>query len=101
MTTVDTDGTTAGEDVFSYGNSSRRAGVEALSPKQGTSLGSDGGWTHPVYTVTPGVPGDSGHETSAAPSRAVSRAVSCPAGAGSSPPEQPDASRRRTAARAP
>ena len=59
-TAVDTDGTAAGEDVFSFGNSSLRAGVEALSPKQGTSLGSDGGWSHPVYTVTPGVPGDSG-----------------------------------------
>jgi hypothetical protein len=57
---LDTDGTAAGETVYSYGNSSLRAGVEALSPKQGTSLGSDGGWTHPVYTVTPGVPGDSG-----------------------------------------
>ena len=57
---LDTDGTTAGETVYSYGNSSLRAGIEALSPKQGTSLGSDGGWTHPVYTVTPGVPGDSG-----------------------------------------
>ena len=57
---LDTDGTQAGETVYSYGNSSLRAGVEALSPKQGTSLGSDGGWTHPVYTVTPGVPGDSG-----------------------------------------
>ena len=37
------------------------AGIEALSPKQGTSLGTEGdGWSHPVYTVTPGVPGDSG-----------------------------------------
>lgn len=59
-TALDTDGTTAGEDVFSYGNSSLRAGVSALSPKQGTSLGSDGGWSHTVYTVTPGIPGDSG-----------------------------------------
>jgi len=58
---LNTDGTAAGEDVFSYGNSSLRGGVEALSPKQGTSLGTTGdGWTHPVYTVTPGVPGDSG-----------------------------------------
>jgi hypothetical protein len=58
---IDTDGTTAGEDVFSYGSSSLRAGVEELSPKQGTSLGTGGdGWTHPVYTITPGVPGDSG-----------------------------------------
>jgi hypothetical protein len=58
---LNTDGTTAGETVYSYGNSSLRGGVEALSPKQGTSLGTTGGgWTHPVYTVSPGVPGDSG-----------------------------------------
>ena len=58
---LDRDGTTTGETVYSYGNSSLRAGIEALSPKQGTSLGTQGGgWSHPVYTVTPGVPGDSG-----------------------------------------
>lgn len=58
---VNTTGTAAGDTVYSYGNSSLRAGVEALSPKQGTSLGTEGeGWSHPVYTVTPGVPGDSG-----------------------------------------
>ena len=58
---LNTDGTAAGENVFSFGNSSLRGGVEVLSPKQGTSLGTTGGgWTHPVYTVTPGVPGDSG-----------------------------------------
>jgi hypothetical protein len=58
---LNTDGTTAGEQVHSYGNSSLRGGIEALSPKKGASLGtSGGGWTHSVYTVTPGVPGDSG-----------------------------------------
>ncbi|QBR91926.1 hypothetical protein [Nocardioides euryhalodurans] len=58
---LNTDGSAAGESVYSFGNSSLRGGVEALSPKQGASLGADGeGWTHPVYTVTPGVPGDSG-----------------------------------------
>lgn len=58
---VNTTGTTAGDTVYSYGNSSLRGGVEVLSPKQGTSLGTEGGgWSHPVYTVTPGVPGDSG-----------------------------------------
>lgn len=58
---VNTTGTAAGDTVYSYGNSSLRAGVEQLSPKQGTSLGTEGeGWSHPVYTVTPGVPGDSG-----------------------------------------
>lgn len=53
--------TTVGEQVHSYGNSSLRLGLEPLSPKTGTSLGtSGGGWTHTVYTVTPGIPGDSG-----------------------------------------
>jgi len=50
-----------GEDVYSYGNSGLRLGLAVLSPKEGVSFGAqDGGWTHPVYTVTPGVPGDSG-----------------------------------------
>jgi hypothetical protein len=58
---ISSGGTAAGETVYSFGNSSLRGGVEVLSPKQGTSLGTDpSGWTHPVYTVTPGVPGDSG-----------------------------------------
>lgn len=58
---IDTDGTSSGENVYSYGNSSLRAGIEALSPKRGVSLGSGpSGWSHPIYTVTPGVPGDSG-----------------------------------------
>jgi hypothetical protein len=60
-TGLDTDGTTQGEKVLSYGNSSLRGGVTQLSPKEGASLGSDsGGWNHQVYTVTPGIPGDSG-----------------------------------------
>ncbi len=58
---INTEGTAAGETVYSYGNSSLRFGQSQLSPKQGTSLGTSGdGWTHPVYTVSPGVPGDSG-----------------------------------------
>ena len=60
---IDTDGTDAGDKVYTYGNSSLRGGVEVLSPHVGSSLGddpADGGWTHPLYTVTPGVPGDSG-----------------------------------------
>ena len=62
-TGIDTNGTAAGDRVYTYGNSSLRAGVEALSPHTGASLGddaADGGWSHPVYTVTPGIPGDSG-----------------------------------------
>jgi hypothetical protein len=58
---INTTGTAPGDTVYSYGNSSLRAGITELSPKQGTSLGTEGnGWSHPVYTVTPGVPGDSG-----------------------------------------
>jgi hypothetical protein len=48
-------------DVLSYGNSSLRLGVSALSPKRGKQIAQDsGGWNHTVYTVTPGIPGDSG-----------------------------------------
>lgn len=58
---LSTAGTASGDKVYSYGSSSLRAGVTELSPKVGTSLGDDGnGWTHPVYTASPGVPGDSG-----------------------------------------
>lgn len=58
---LNTAGTAAGDGVHSYGNSSLRQGITLLSPKTGLSLGtSGGGWTHGVYTLTPGVPGDSG-----------------------------------------
>jgi hypothetical protein len=54
-------GTTSGENVYSYGNSSLRLGLTPFSPKRGVSLGdSGGGWSTTVYTVTPGIPGDSG-----------------------------------------
>jgi hypothetical protein len=60
-TGIDTNGTQLGDTVFSYGNSSLRLGVTQLSPKTGRSLGDDGnGWSHAVYTVSPGIPGDSG-----------------------------------------
>jgi hypothetical protein len=49
------------DTVFSYGNSSLRAGITLLSPKQGNVLNTAGnGWSRNVYTVTPGIPGDSG-----------------------------------------
>ncbi|RYB92982.1 hypothetical protein EUA93_00600 [Nocardioides oleivorans] len=60
---IDTTGTATGDRVYSFGNSGLRGGVEQLSPKTGISLGqdaADNGWTHPLYTVTPGIPGDSG-----------------------------------------
>jgi hypothetical protein len=50
-----------GSTVYSYGNSSLRAGITKLSPKQGVVVQSEGnGWSHNVVTLTPGVPGDSG-----------------------------------------
>jgi hypothetical protein len=50
-----------GDTVYSYGNSSLRGGVTTLSPKQGVVVESAGnGWSRTVYTVTPGIPGDSG-----------------------------------------
>jgi hypothetical protein len=60
-TGVNTTGTQLGDEVESYGNSELRGGVTALSPKEGKSVGDAGnGWSHTVYTVTPGIPGDSG-----------------------------------------
>jgi hypothetical protein len=50
-----------GAAVYSYGNSSLRGGVTKLSPKQGVVVETAGnGWSRTVYTVTPGIPGDSG-----------------------------------------
>lgn len=49
------------DDVYSYGNSSLRLGLTQLSPKRGVSLGTTpDGWSHTVYTLSPGIPGDSG-----------------------------------------
>jgi hypothetical protein len=60
-TGLNTTGAALGQTVHSYGNSSLRFGLTILSPKTGISLGTaGGGWTHPVYTITPGIPGDSG-----------------------------------------
>jgi hypothetical protein len=54
-------GTLVGDLVYSYGNSSLRFGLTQTSPKRGVSLGDTaGGWSTTVYTVTPGIPGDSG-----------------------------------------
>jgi len=54
-------GTVSGANVYSYGNSSLRLGLTPFSPKRGISLGDTaGGWSTTVYTVTPGIPGDSG-----------------------------------------
>jgi hypothetical protein len=73
-TGIDRDGTAAGDQVWTYGNSSIRGGVEELSPHTGVSLGdvdADGGWSHSLYTLTPGVPGDSGSGFLTADGRAI------------------------------
>ncbi len=62
-TGIDRFGIGSRQRVYSFGNSSLRGGLTALSPKWGTALAdtaSDQGWSHTVYTATPGVPGDSG-----------------------------------------
>lgn len=51
----------AGQQVYTYGNSSLRGGISQLSPKSGFVIeGTPGGWSYSLYTLTPGVPGDSG-----------------------------------------
>ena len=73
-TGIDTDGTKAGDRVWTYGNSSLRGGAAPLSPHTGISLGddaADGGWSHPLYTVSPGIPGDSGSGFMSAGGKAV------------------------------
>ncbi|MFY9809168.1 MAG: serine protease [Pseudonocardiaceae bacterium] len=58
---IDTTPTAVGDRLLTYGNSPLRAGVSALSPKVGISLGDEGGgWSHTCYTFSPGIPGDSG-----------------------------------------
>lgn len=51
--------TAFGESVYTYGRSGLRFGLH--SDRQGVSLGTtNAGWSHRVYTATPGIPGDSG-----------------------------------------
>ena len=51
----------AGDTVYTYGNSELRGGVTKLSPKQGVTVQqTPSGWSTDVYTLTPGIPGDSG-----------------------------------------
>lgn len=51
----------AGEQIYTYGNSSLRGGITQLSPKSGAVVErTEGGWSYSLYTVTPGIPGDSG-----------------------------------------
>ena len=59
-TGLSTRGAPQGSEVYSWGQSSLRP-TSVLSPRTGASLGrTSGGWGWDVYTVSPGVPGDSG-----------------------------------------
>jgi hypothetical protein len=61
----------ATSSVYSWGQSSLRP-TTLLSPKTGVSLGATyGGWGMDVYTVAPGIPGDSGSGFLDAEGRAV------------------------------
>ena len=94
-----------GSTVYTYGNSSLRGGVSALSPKQGVIVQhSPDGWSHDVYTFTPGIPGDSGSGfrppaagRSACSARCSSRRSPARTGSGTFPRSSP--TRRRTASR--
>jgi hypothetical protein len=60
-TALDSNGLGSGDLVYSFGNSPVRLGIEALGPKVGINVSDTGGGrNHDVYTLTPGVPGDSG-----------------------------------------
>jgi hypothetical protein len=53
--------TNSGDKVLNFGASSLLEGINDLKPRQGVSRGQEaGGWTHTVFTLVPGVPGDSG-----------------------------------------
>ena len=53
--------TAAGDKLYSYGNSSLLPGPSPISPIRAISLGDAGaGWSHTVYGIRPGIPGDSG-----------------------------------------
>ncbi len=53
--------TAATADIWGYGASNLKFGLEIVHPKQGRHLGmAESGWSHLVYLATPGIPGDSG-----------------------------------------
>jgi hypothetical protein len=60
-TGVDTDGLREGELAYTYGNPPSRLGVGSLGPKVGVAADDVGGGRgHVVYTLAPGIAGDSG-----------------------------------------
>lgn len=47
--------------IWGYGASSLKLGIDPVHPKEGACLGTiNGNWGYLVYLVTPGIPGDSG-----------------------------------------
>ena len=59
-------------NVYTIGNSGLRQGLRLLQPKVGLALGDEGGgWTHVVYNLLPGIPGDSGGPVLDAAGRAL------------------------------
>lgn len=62
----------SGSSVYGYGSSELRLGTTLLSPRSGTSTGTvEGGWRHAAYTISPGIPGDSGSGLLGADGRAA------------------------------
>jgi hypothetical protein len=62
---INTNGTTEGETLYSYGNSSLRFGIKTFSRQIGKAKATDpavGGWSHQLTSEKhdPGIPGDSG-----------------------------------------
>lgn len=53
--------TNKGDKILTYTNSSLRGSIAELKPQVGISRGqSAGGWLHTVFSLLPGLPGDSG-----------------------------------------
>lgn len=66
-----TAGLGVGDQVYSFGNSGLRFGVEpVLSWKHGTVIAADA-WSADLYSATPGIPGDSGSAFMDADGRAI------------------------------
>lgn len=60
-TALATGGASAGSRVLTYGNTGLRPGPTELDEREGYVIQTqDDGWTHTIYTLGPGLPGDSG-----------------------------------------
>lgn len=68
---ADSTGVAMGDKVLTYGNSGIRQGVDPAGWHEGYVLDHANGWTTEVYTLTPGVPGDSGSGVLDADGRAL------------------------------